>query len=272
MRPPSGEGPWFWFVVRSGEVLVVDGPDGPRIPTGPVPPITLADDALIVLGTLEGAHAWGAGVERDTEATEGHRWLHLRQLHGQVPDVHWTVAGRAEQLASWDRDHRFCGRCGERTERHATERARQCPGCGSLAFPRLSPATIMRITRGEHDEEILLAHGRQFPGRFFSVLAGFVEPGETLEECVAREVLEETGITVTDIAYFGSQPWPFPHQLMVGFTARWASGELVIQEEEIVEAGWYRADDLPPCPRGGMSISGWLIDDWLTAQEARAAS
>ncbi|MEZ5227372.1 MAG: NAD(+) diphosphatase [Acidimicrobiales bacterium] len=105
--------------------------------------------------------------------------------------------------------------------------------------------------------------GRPLPGRFFSALAGFVEPGESLEECVAREVREEVGIEVSDITYFGSQPWPFPHSVMIGFTARYAGGEITIQEEEIVEAGWYGPDELPPAPRGGMSIAGWLIDDWV---------
>jgi NAD+ diphosphatase len=118
----------------------------------------------------------------------------------------------------------------------------------------------MLVRKGD---EILLGHGRQFPGRFFSTLAGFVEPGETLEEAVAREVMEEVGIEITDIRYFGNQPWPFPHSLMVGFTAKWASGEIDPDPEELVEAGWYRADDLPPAPIGGMSIAGWMIEAWL---------
>ncbi|MDA3040672.1 MAG: NAD(+) diphosphatase, partial [Actinomycetota bacterium] len=111
--------------------------------------------------------------------------------------------------------------------------------------------------------EALLAWGAQFPGRFFSALAGFVEPGESLEQCVAREVREEVGIEVTDIRYFGSQPWPFPHSMMIGFQATYASGEITIQENEIIEAGWYRPDNLPPVPKGGMSIAGWLIEDWM---------
>jgi NAD+ diphosphatase len=118
----------------------------------------------------------------------------------------------------------------------------------------------------ERDDQVLLAWGRQFPGRFFSALAGFVEPGESLEQTVHREVREEVGISITDVKYFGSQPWPFPHSLMVGFGAQWDSGEITIQEEEIVEANWYTANDLPPIPRGGMSIASWLIEDWLSRQ------
>jgi NAD+ diphosphatase len=256
----------YWFVVRRGEVLVSDGPEGWVIPRAVRPPVDLSDEGHHVLGSFADGHALGVDAPEDLREPDGHVWVPLRQLFGKVPELHWTVAGRAEQIVGWARAHRFCGRCGGPTEGVAGDRARRCPACGLLSYPRLSPATITRVTRGEHDEEILLAHGRQFPGRFFSVLAGFVEPGESLEQCVAREITEETGIAVSDIRYHGSQPWPFPHSLMIGFTARYASGDLVIQELELVEAGWFTADALPPCPRGGMSIAGWLIDDWLTAQ------
>jgi NAD+ diphosphatase len=129
-----------------------------------------------------------------------------------------------------------------------------------MAFPRLSPAMIVLVEKGD---QALLAWGRQFPGRFFSTLAGFVEPGESLEQAVEREVMEEVSLAVNDVRYFGSQPWPFPHSLMCGFHCTYESGEISIQEEEIVEADWFDATDLPPCPIGGMSIAGWLIQDWL---------
>jgi NAD+ diphosphatase len=139
----------------------------------------------------------------------------------------------------------------------------RCPVCGLLAFPRVAPAIIVRVTRGD---EILLAHGRRFPSTIYSVLAGFVDPGESLEECVHREVREEVGIEVTPPRYFGSQPWPFPHSLMVGFTAEWAGGELSPDPEEIADAGWYRADALPELPPS-ISIARRLIDDWLAARD-----
>jgi NAD+ diphosphatase len=267
MRPPDDDDePAFWFAVRRGQVLVLDGPDGPAIPHGEGPPPLSDLGERHVLGTLEGRPAWGVDVNDAggfDDDPEGHSWVGLRQLYGRISDLHWTVAGRADQIVSWDRTHRFCGRCGEETEPQSTERARKCPACGQLSYPRLSPATITRVTRGPGEEEILLAWGRQFPGRFYSVLAGFVEPGESLEQCVIREIKEETGIDIDEVRYFGSQPWPFPHSLMIGFTARYVGGELELQEEEIVEAAWYRADALPPCPKGGMSIAGWLIEDWL---------
>jgi NAD+ diphosphatase len=202
-------------------------------------------------------------VPHPTDEPEGHSWVPLRQLYGRIPELQWTVAGRAEQIVSWDRTHRFCGRCGEPTVLQTTERARRCPSCGLLAYPRLSPATITRVTRGDNDEEILLAWGRQFPGRFFSVLAGFVEPGESLEEAVEREVWEEVGITISDVRYFASQPWPFPSQLMIGFTARHSSGDLRLQDSELLDARWFGADDLPQLP-GRFSLARRLIESFLT--------
>jgi NAD+ diphosphatase len=256
-----------WFVVRRGEVLLFDGPDGPVIPLHRGEP-PIAGLARHIIGSLRGitSYALDVGEDQGIAEPEGHRWVPLRALFGQVDEVTWTAAGRAEQIVAWDRTHRFCGRCGAETERHPAERARQCPRCRLMQFPRLSPATITLVTRGDDEGEVLLAHGRQFGARFFSCIAGFVEPGESLEQCVAREVFEETGIEVTDIRYFNSQPWPFPNSLMIGFQARYVGGELNLQESEIVEAGWYRADDLPPHPRGGMSIAGWLIEDWLRRQ------
>jgi NAD+ diphosphatase len=152
-------------------------------------------------------------------------------------------------------DPQYCGRCGSRTQTKEKERAKVCPQCGLHNFPRRSPAIIVAVERGE---EILLARSAHFPRGMFSVLAGFVEPGETIEECVVREVKEEVGITVGNIRYFGSQPWPFPNSLMLGFTAEYVGGELVLDPTEIAEAGWFRADALPSIP-GRISIAGRMI-------------
>lgn len=156
----------------------------------------------------------------------------------------------------------FCGRCGTRTKPHPTERAKECPQCGLLYFPRLAPAIIVLVERGH---EMLLARARRFPTAMYSTIAGFVEPGESLEEAVAREVNEESGITVRDIRYFGSQPWPFPHSLMVGFTAVYESGDIILGDEENIDAGWFSADHLPPLP-GKISIARKLIDSFLEKQ------
>jgi NAD+ diphosphatase len=179
----------------------------------------------------------------------------LRQVYGLLEEDLFVLGGRAVQIVEWDRTHQYCGRCGSRTHTKETERAKVCPQCGLHNFPRLSPAIIVAVERGD---EILLARSAHFPQGMFSVLAGFVEPGETIEECVVREVKEEVGITVGNIRYFGSQPWPFPHSLMLGFTAEYVAGELKLDPTEIAEAGWFRADALPSIP-GRISIAGRLI-------------
>ena len=186
--------------------------------------------------------------------------------------------GRAEQIVNWDRTHRFCGRCGTATELQDNERARRCPACGQLAFPRLSPAIITLVTRGERDEEVLLAHGRQFPGRFYSALAGFVEPGESIEEAVRREVAEEAGITVGEVRYLASQPWPFPSSLMIGCIGTALDREITRDGDELEDARWFSRDEVAAmAARSGdadasprlptpMSIAYQLTRMWLDGE------
>jgi NAD+ diphosphatase len=143
--------------------------------------------------------------------------------------------------------------------RHAEERCMVCHDCGLTNYPRISPAIIVLVRR---QGQALLAHSARFPSAFYSTLAGFVEPGETLEETLEREVREESGISVTNIRYFGSQPWPFPHSLMVGFTADFAGGEIVVDGKEIMDARWFSADQLPEIPPK-LSIARQLIDAWV---------
>lgn len=258
----GAEGKWF-VIDRRSNVLTVDG----DIPRGATPPIDAP--TVHLLGMDDGDPVWAVDAfdEMDVELPVLAQWVGLRQLFGAVAETDWALAGRATQIINWNRDHSFCGRCGQPTESHEADRARVCSSCKLMAYPRLTPAIIVLVER--EDGRALLAWGRQFPGRFYSALAGFVEPGESLEQCVVREVKEEVGIEVTDIRYFGSQPWPFPHSVMIGFTARHAGGDIVTQDVEIVEADWYHHEDLPPVPRGGMSIAGWLIEDWIARQSTR---
>jgi NAD+ diphosphatase len=242
-------------VIRDGQVVLLD-----EHPEDVAPGVT-----PMVLGTLDGAACWALDLDGDgvpDAAVDG--LLPLMGLYGRVDDVRWTLAGRAVQLVEWERTHRFCGRCATPTEPAPGERARRCPACGLLAFPRLAPAVITLI---ERDGEALLARGRAFPMPMYSCVAGFVEAGETLEEAVRREVREEVGVELADVRYIASQPWPFPHSLMIGFEATWAAGDIVIDEREIVDAKWFRPDDLPTIPPG-MSIARTLIDRWIERSTA----
>jgi len=236
-------------IVRDGQVLLVD-----EHPEDVAPAATRH-----VLGVLDGVACWAIDLEPGHADDLADALLPLMALHGRVDDVRWTLAGRAVQLVEWDRTTRFCGRCGTATEPAPGERARRCPSCGLLAFPRLAPAVITLI---EREGEALLARNSSFPIPMYSCIAGFVEPGETLEEAVRREVREEVGVELGDVRYAQSQPWPFPHSLMVGFEATWASGEIRIDEHEIIEAAWFRPDDLPTIPPG-LSIARQLIDAWI---------
>ncbi|WP_439102394.1 NAD(+) diphosphatase [Congregibacter sp.] len=179
----------------------------------------------------------------------------LYQLLGRVDDGVFALAGRAAQLLDWQRDHRFCGRCGQQMQIADGERAMACGSCKTLLYPRISPCVIMLITRGD---EMLLARNARFPRPMYSSLAGFIEAGESAEDTLRREVREEVGVEVAEIEYFGSQSWPFPNQLMLGYFAEYASGDITPDLDEIAEANWYHPNDLPPVPPPS-SIAGQLI-------------
>jgi NAD+ diphosphatase len=185
---------------------------------------------------------------------------------GTLGDERFMMAGRATQTVEWAETHRFCGRCATPTQRIPSERCMRCPKCGLLGYPRISPAVIVLVRRGD---EALLARGARFPGIFYSTLAGFVEIGESLEDTIAREIREEVGIEVARPRYFGSQPWPFPHSLMVGYFADWASGEITPDGDEILDARWFRVDALPAIPPP-LSIARRLIDAWIEDVTARS--
>ncbi len=196
-------------------------------------------------------------MEREVEDTlPGFTLLPVRELVTLTGDAAlFQIVGTAMHLAYWNRMNRFCGCCGSRTADKSDERAKLCPSCGAVVYPRISPATITAIVK---DDEILLAHNSNFKAGMYSIIAGFVEPGESLEECVRREVYEETGIQIKNIRYFGSQPWPFPDSLMLGFTAEYVSGEVCADGVELTDARFWKVDELPDIP-AGESIAGKMI-------------
>ena len=249
----------LWFAFRE-EGLLVSEKEPARVPrAASLEEVGLSPTFWHDVGSLDGQRCRAAGLEPDTEPPGGMVFRDLRGLWGVVGERFFLLAGRAKQIVEWDRTHRFCGRDGTGTLEGPTELSRECPRCGMLFYPRLSPAVIVLIKRGD---EVLLARSPGFPPGMYSVLAGFVEPGESIEEAIGREIREEVGIEVENLRYFGSQPWPFPNSLMIGFTADYAGGELCADPAEIEDAGWYPAGELPPLPPK-VSIARAMIDEFV---------
>ena len=250
----------LWFVFRGEQVLVRVEDKGNLAPLA-----TSAEDlgleTLFVqdIGELDGERCFAAEVGRDAEDPEGMSFRNLRGMLGSINERFFAMAGRAKQIVNWNHSHQFCGRCGTGTVPGPTELSKECPNCRMHFYPRLSPAAIMLITSGE---ELLLARSPHFPSGMYSALAGFIEPGESIEQTIKREVREEVGVEVRNLRYFGSQPWPFPDSLMIGFTAEYAGGELRFEEEEIEDAGWFSAEKMPVLPPR-LSIARAMIDHFL---------
>jgi NAD+ diphosphatase len=278
-RPPQFEhsvncetpGEGHWFVFRGDQLLVEMGPlerasDDPRVRARPAWArlplqqnhkwLGSAPLRCLYLGSLNGKQCWAAELPREAAAPAGMSWEGLRTLFSVLDDAHFALAGRALQLIDWDRTHQFCGRCGTRTEPQREERVRVCPACKLSAYPRVAPAVMALVKR---EKQILLARGPHFPPGMYSALAGFVEPGESLEQCVAREVAEEVGVQISNPRYFASQSWPFPHSLMIAFVCDWLSGEIRPQAGEIEAANWFEVLQLPKLP-SKISIARRLID------------
>ena len=246
----------FWFAFKGDRLLVFkEGSAGVPLAEEPEE-LNLDVTFRREIGNLDGHACWA--VETGSEAPEGMVFRDFRSFFG-VDEDFFRMAGRARQIVGWYATHRFCGRCGGTTEPVSGELAMWCTRCGMLHYPRLNPAAIVLVERGN---QILLARSPSFPEGLYSILAGFVEPGESIEETVAREIGEEVGIGVRNVSYFGSQPWPFPHSLMIGFTADYAGGELSPDPAEIEAAGWYAADDLPQLPPR-TSIARAMIEDFV---------
>jgi NAD+ diphosphatase len=246
----------YAFAYRDGKILVGGSEEAPIIPA--LARLTAAGitGTPHFLGNLGDAGCLAVTLPADAVEPPGMRFVGLRSLFLRIPDALLALAGRAFQVVEWDRTHRYCGRCGTPTHNKGDERAKECPNCGYVAYPRVSPAMMALVTRGR---ELLLARSHRFVNGVYSALAGFVEPGETVEDCVRREVREEVGVEVDAIAYFASQSWSFPHSLMIAFTAEWAAGDIRLEDAEIADARWFALDALPPLPPN-VSIARRLID------------
>jgi NAD+ diphosphatase len=256
--PATAAADALWFVFRDSQLLVAATAGAASLPRASDPrELGLAPAQQQYLGTLGGVQVWCAEADAGAAPPAGWTWQGLRALYGVLGDSQFALAGRALQLIDWDRTHRHCGRCGTPTVPKPGERSRECPACALVAYPRIAPAVMALVRRAP--DEILLARSPHFPQGMYSALAGFVEPGETLEQCIAREVLEEVDIRVKVARYFASQPWPFPHSLMIAFVCDWASGEVRANPLEIEAAAWFNIRNLPRLPNR-ISIARRLID------------
>ena len=254
--------PAYHFIFRKRELLVKMNGEKAFIPL-------MADSSKIKIqmaqkqyfGCLNNHPCYYTTVSADIKPPNGMKFLGLRSLYEIIEEGFLWIAGRALQLLNWDQSSQYCGGCGASTELVPKERAKRCPKCQLLNYPRISPAIIVGVLK---ENQILLANGARFPSNLYSVVAGFVEPGETLEECVKREIKEEVGINITNLRYFGSQAWPFPDSLMIGFLADYCTGELKIDNTEIKDANWFTKYDLPPIPSNisiARKIINWFVEN-----------
>jgi NAD+ diphosphatase len=246
----------YWFLFYENQVLMETRDNKFQLPLINKALLNLNITPELYMGTLDGKPCYAAQLTEIKNISSNMNLFMVRDLYGKMTeDLFWLV-GRAFHLSTWDRHTLYCGSCGSPTEKRDMPIAKICPQCRQLIFPRISPAIIVAIVK---DKQILLARNRNLPADLYTVIAGFVEPGETLEECVCREVREEVGITVKNICYFSSQPWPFPDSLMIAFTSEYAAGDIKVDGDEIIEAGWFAAANLPQIP-GSISVARKLIN------------
>lgn len=252
--------PAYWFVFCKEELLLqktVEG--GYTIPYGVEPPLRLAEwNTVHRIAPLGDCACRAVRIDAPVADVEGYEMMGLRASYNVLPRGLYLQAGKGEEILYWDATTKFCGVCGAPMWLH-TDISKRCVNCGKEVWPQLATAIIVLVRKGD---SILLVHAHNLRGKYYGLVAGFVETGETLEECVRRELMEETGITVTGIRYFGSQPWPYPCGLMVGFYADYAEGELRLQRSELACGGWFPRNGLPDIP-GKMSMARMLIDAWL---------
>ncbi len=220
---------------------------------------------IIPIGKKDDISTYVAEVTEASLPCRDFQWLNLRSLIGRLEDERFNLWSRASQILTWHSSHKYCGRCGSSAIQHPTELAMVCPACSETTYPRISPCIIVLISRGD---TILLARAAKFKKNMYSTLAGFIEPGESAETALQREIVEEVSIRVHNLSYFGSQSWPFPGQLMLGFFAEYESGEITVDGEEIIDAQWFHISSLPPIP-GNQTIAGQLIRSYVRSYPAK---
>lgn len=252
----------LWFIFCKDEILLTKSSDNTySIPSGDVPPVKLKEWNIVhnVSPMNDGSLVKTVRIEDPIVDADNYEMRTLRQSYHVLSDDVYQKAGKCHELLYWDENTKYCGVCGAPMKLH-TDISKRCTGCGKEVWPLLATAIIVLIHKG--DDEVLLVRGKSFRSEFYGLVAGFVETGESLEEAVHREVMEEVGLKIDNLRYFSSQPWPYPCGLMVGFNADYVSGDIKLQREEIAKGGWFHRDSLPAIPEK-LSIARKLIDNWL---------
>ncbi|EGG93466.1 NADH pyrophosphatase [gamma proteobacterium IMCC1989] len=246
---------WLIVVQGSNILTAIDKP-WEILKASALAELLVDDGCSYLIGDYFGQSCHVIELEKDID---GYEWINLRSQLGRAPDMQYQLASRAIQLVTWMKQHQYCGQCGANTHYHEIESALHCQPCGIYYYPRISPCMMCMITKGDY---CLLAQHQKHAGGFYSTLAGFVEAGESIEQTLHREVMEEVGLTVKNLSYFSSQPWPFPHQLMVGYFAEYDAGDIIVDGEEIIDAQWFHYSDLPQVPPSE-SLSGMMIEAFV---------
>lgn len=251
---------YICFTFNNGELLVGYNENKSFIPSwNDVKNLGLEVIESNCIGELNGTKCFSLEVNDKNLLKSDFKFIKLRECGMLISEVLFSIAGRGLQLLNWEKNNKFCGKCGLQINEKLNERAKVCGNCNLTIYPNISPAIIVAVTRGD---KILLAHNRAFEDAKYSVLAGFVESGESLEGCVKREVFEEVGIEIKNIKYFNSQSWPFPNSLMIGFFAEHSEGDIMVDGIEIDDAKWFGKDELPNIPEKS-TIARKMIDSFI---------
>jgi len=254
--PASEDGPW---VVIQGNNAVLESTDsGPRLLQGRLPDWLQPQQAAVCIGTWQGRPLRAVTISSSLELRPPLVSEAFNATDERIDIQTLTLAGLAKQILHWERQSRHCSRCGGPTERVGASWGKLCPACKSEHYPHIHPCAIVLVKRGN---ELLLTRKAEWPAGRYSLVAGFLDFGESLEECAIREVREETGIEICNVRYVGSQNWPFPAQLMAGFVADYAAGDVCVDPHELEDARWFPVDDLPGLPTR-RSIARWIIENF----------
>lgn len=253
----------YWFIFCKTDIILEKRGDTYTIPYAEEPPVPTRPWTHImdITPTEDGTEVKAFKIDKAITNDPRYEMCGLRASFYKLSTELYLKAGKCQELLYWDQNTIFCGVCGSPMKMH-TEISKRCTNCGKEVWPQLATAIIVLVHRGN---EVLLVHARNFKTNFYGLVAGFVETGETLEEATHREVLEETGIEIKNLQYFGSQPWPYPCGLMVGFFAEYDGGSLQLQRSELSKGNWFHKDSLPTIPEP-LSIARMMLDHWLENQ------